>query len=72
MVGFLISFSTALQSSGDKVGTVLLFETSLVISKRDIAGSALVEPAVPSHADVGGLGGDVLLIKMGAISLGGG
>jgi hypothetical protein len=31
-----------------------------------------VESAVPSHADVGGLGGDVLLIGMGAVSLGGG
>jgi len=72
MVSFLISFSTALRSLGDKIGTVLSFETSLAISKRDIVSSALVEPTVPSHADVGGLGGDVLLIGMGAVSLGGG
>ena len=31
------------------------FKMSLVISKRDIAGSTLMESAVPSHADVGGL-----------------
>ena len=54
------------------VGTVLLFETSPEISNRDIAGSTLVESAVPSHADVVRLGGAVLLIGMGAVSLGGG
>src|SRR6202051_232547 len=72
MVSLLISFSTALRSSGDMVGTVLLFETSPEISNRDIAGSTLVESAVPSHTDVVQLGGAVLLIGMGAVSLGGG
>src|ERR1700676_1381538 len=71
-VGLLISFSTALRLSGDMVGTVLLFETSPEISNRDIAGSTLVESAVPSHVDVVRLGGAVLLIGRGAASLGGG
>src|SRR5882762_6284775 len=51
-VGFLISFSMALKSSGDMVGTILLFKTSFAILKQDIAGSTLVESAVPGHADV--------------------
>src|SRR6202790_2640557 len=71
-VGLLISFSTALRSSGGMVGTVLLFETSPESSNRDIAGSTLVESAVPSHVDGVRLGGAVLLIGMGAVSLGGG
>ena len=72
MVGLLMSFSMALRSSGDMVGTVLSFKTSPVILRRDIVGSTLVESTVPSHVDVGGLGGAVFLIGMGAILLGGG
>src|SRR5882762_7706873 len=72
MVGLLMSFSTALRSLGDMVGTVLWFKTSPEISNRDIVGSTLVESTVPSHTDVVRLGGAVLLIGMGAVSLGGG
>jgi len=64
MVGLLMSFSTALRSSGDMVGTVLWFKTSPEILNQDIAGSTLVESAVPSHTDVVRLGGAVLLICM--------
>jgi len=52
MVDFLMSFSTALRSSGDMVGTVLLFKISPELLNRDIAGSTLVESTVLSHADV--------------------
>ena len=72
MVSHLMSLLTALRLSGDMVGTVLLFKISPVISKQDIVGSTLMKSAVPSHADVVELGGTVLLIGMGAVSLGGG
>jgi hypothetical protein len=52
MVSFLMSFLMALRSSGDMVGTVLLFEISPELSNQDISGSTLVESAVLSHADV--------------------